>query len=367
MVRMVNFNLSILYLASLVCISIIIINPLTSELLFINNNNLKKGLDTMSMNSNIQARPYTPLKDSELFPFTSRINHSEIWHSAMVDESGFERVSQTYIDKFESNAGKKLALVVFSNHWYTGISFPSSMANIAKQNDAVPIIRMGPWKSNGLSLLDAGPYTMTNIAKGQHDTALKEWAKQAKDFGSPILVDFGYEANNNYFPWSKQGASAYIDAYRHIINLFRQQSTTNVYFVYHPDLGSNPNNMKQWYPGDEYIDWILASAYGDDGNIGSLGVLQKYYGKLAAISASKPLGIEEWGIGSPKDTKDTLDALAQNKFPGIKILSIWNEAPIGAIEDRRIDKSPEMLNAYRTGIANPIYLSSGFNPNPIFK
>jgi hypothetical protein len=59
----------------------------------------------------------------------------------------------------------------------------------------------------------------------------------------------------------------------------------NVYFVYHPDMGSNPDNTKQWYPGNQYVDWTLASAYGE-------------------------------GI------------------------------------DRRIEQSPEILNAYRTGIAN---------------
>lgn len=284
-----------------------------------------------------------------------------IWHSAMVDESGNEQVSQSVIDRFENYSGKKLALVVFSNDWYNGIIFPSSMANIIKQHNAVAIIRMAPWMSNGQKLSNAGPYTMSNIINGQHDNALKQWARTAKAFGSPMLVDFGYEPNTNYFPWSKQGASKYVEAYRHIVTIFRQQNVTNVYFVYHPDMSSNANDMIKWYPGDQYIDWILASAYGDNGNNGTLGVLKKSYQKLASISPTKPLGIEEWGIGSAKDTKTTLSALAQNKFPKIRILSIWNEGPAGG-KDRRIEQSPQMLSAYRDGIANPFYLSSNFNP-----
>jgi beta-mannanase len=291
------------------------------------------------------------------------LNQVGIWQSAMVDETGYEQVNQTAISKFENNAGKKLALVVFSNEWYNGISFPNSMANIVKQNNAVPIIRMAPWQNNGQSLSDAGPYTVSNIAMGQQDTALKKWAKAAKTFGSPILVDFGYEPNNDEFPWSKQGPVTYIAAYRHIVTIFRQQHANNVYFVYHPDMGSTPDNMRQWYPGDPYVDWILASAYGEDGNIGTLGVLNKSYHNLTAISLSKPLGIEEWGIGSSTDTKNTLNALAQNKFPRIRILSVWNEGPAGGI-DRRIEQSPEMLNAYKAGIANSFYLSSNFNPTP---
>ena len=130
---------------------------------------------------------------------SSTINQVGIWHSAMVDETGNEQVSQMSIDKFENNSGKKLALVVFSNDWYDGISFPSSMVNIIKQNNAVPIIRMAPWKSNGQNLSNAGPYTMSNIANGQHDTALKQWAKTAKIFGSPILVRFWLRTKHQLF------------------------------------------------------------------------------------------------------------------------------------------------------------------------
>jgi beta-mannanase len=333
------------------------------------HNDIKRIIRITDVSSTSKAEAF--YKDNNINPADSLNNTSAIhighitnkvgiWHSAMVDESGYEQVSQKAINEFENNSGKKLALVVFSNDWYNGISFPGSKANIIKQNNAVPIIRIAPWNSNGQNLSNAGPYTMSNILNGQHDAALIQWANAARTFGSPILADFGYEPNNNYFPWSKQGAAMYIDAYRHIVNIFRQQNATNVYFVYHPDMGSNPDNMKKWYPGDKYIDWILASAYGEGNDTGCIGILNRSYNQLTAISPSKPLGIEEWGIGSPSDTKNTLDSLAQNKFPKIKILSIWNEGPAGG-KDRRIERSPEMLNAYRSGIANSFYLPSNFN------
>jgi hypothetical protein len=284
------------------------------------------------------------------------MNQPGIWHSAMVDETGHELVNHDAIEKFENDANKKLALVVFSNDWYHGIAFPEYMANIVKDAEAMPIIRIGAWQTNGESLSDAGPYTMSNIVNGLLDQPLRWWADDARSFDSPILVDFGYEPNNNHFPWSKQGPEMYVDAYRHLVTLFREQNATNVYFVYHPDLGSNPDNMKEWYPGDQYIDLILVSAYGEDEG-GTLGVLNDSYHKLTSLSLSKPLGIEEWGIGSPEDTKNTLEALHQSKYSRIKILSLWNEGPAGGI-DRRINKSPEMLDAYRNGISSPYYLSS---------
>lgn len=268
---------------------------------------------------------YGAFDSSDIMPVKSSLFKKGIWQSAMVDESGDEQVSQKSIKKFENASGKNLALVVFSNDWYDGIFFPTLKANIIKKNNAVPIIRMAPWINNGQNLSDAGPYSVSNISAGLHDKALINWAKAAKAFGSPLLVDFGYEPNADYFPWSKEGPSKYITAYRHVVDIFRQQNASNVYFVYHPDMGTNVNDMKKWYPGDKYVDWILASAYGEDDEVGCLGVLNKSYHQLVSISPLKPLGIEEWGIGSPDDTKNTLESLAQNKFPKIKILSIWNE------------------------------------------
>lgn len=305
--------------------------------------------------------PSSKFNSYDIMPVDSSLSKKGIWQSAMVDESGDEQVDQKSIKKFENASGKNLALVVFSNDWYDGIFFPTLKANIIKKNNAVPIIRMAPWINNGQNLSDAGPYSVSNISAGLHDKALIKWAKAAKAFSSPILVDFGYEPNADYFPWSKEGPSKYIAAYRHVVDIFRQQNVSNVYFVYHPDMGTNVNDMKKWYPGDKYVDWILASAYGEDDDMGCLGILNKSYHQLVSISLTKPLGIEEWGIGSQDDTKNTLDALANNKFPKIKILSIWNEGSSGG-KDRRIEQSSEMLNAYRDGIANSIYLSSNFDP-----
>ncbi len=306
---------------------------------------------------------YDAFDVSYMVPPGSSLIKKGIWQSAMVDESGNEQVSQKDIKKFENASGKNLALVVFSNDWYNGISFPTLKANIIKKNNAVPIIRMAPWINNGQNLSDAGPYSVSNISAGLHDKALIEWSKAAKAFGTPLLVDFGYEPNTGYFPWSKEGPLKYISAYRHVVDIFRHQNASNVYFVYHPDMSTNVEDMKKWYPGDKYIDWILASAYGEDDGVGCLGILKRSYNQLVLISPLKPMGIEEWGIGSPEDTKNTLAALAHGKFPKIKILSIWNEGPLGG-KDRRIEQSPEMLNAYRNGIANSFYLSSNFNLIP---
>ncbi len=73
------------------------------------------------------------------------------------------------------------------------------------------------------------------------------------------------------------------------------------------------------------------------------------------------MGIKEWGIASATNTKTTLNTLAQDKFPKIRILSTWNEGPIGGI-DRWIEKYLQIFSAYREGISNSFYLLSEFNP-----
>ena len=93
----------------------------------------------------------------------------------------------------------------------------------------------------------------------------------------------------------------------------------------------------------------------------TISVLNESYQKLTSISSIKPLGIEEWGIDSATNTKTTLNTLAQDKSHKIRILSTWNEGPIGGI-DRRIEKYLQIFSAYREGISNSFYLSSEFNP-----
>ncbi|HZA08309.1 MAG TPA: Ig-like domain-containing protein, partial [Nitrososphaeraceae archaeon] len=293
---------------------------------------------------------------------TSLFNKGII-HGAMVDYTGSENVSTQLINQFNNLAGKKLGIVYFSDNWFNGIHFPLDRAISIRNTGAIPFIRMQNWKTESDRLSDIY-VTNADIAAGKVDSALTAYAQAAKNFGSPLMIEYGVEINGNWFPWSQEGPAAFVSAYKHIINIFRNVGATNVKFALHLDTTDNANG-KNWYPGDNYIDWVGTSCYGAPGGLahGCIKSLEAgAYDRLAAITSTKPLGIFEWGIGDPSDTINTLTTIPK-EYPRIKLVQVWNEPvvpghPEDNVPDGRINVTPQNLQAYRQGIANQVYVST---------
>src|SRR5690606_3560391 len=82
----------------------------------------------------------------------------------------------------------------------------------------------------------------------------------------------GGETDEYGDPEIADGPERFRDAYRHIIDLFRNEGANNITWVFHvipsfeaDDTSSSQeawNNVTNYYPGDDYIDWIGTSVYG---------------------------------------------------------------------------------------------------------
>jgi Glycosyl hydrolase family 26 len=320
------------------------------------NNNLKQKLihTQISQTTSLDKAVKT---DGQINTIQGPHNNSII-QGAMVDESGNEDGNADLVNAFNSLAGKKIGVAYFSDNWFHGIHFPLDKCISIRTTGAVPFIRIQNWVREGDKLSDAGPYTHKNIAAGMFDAELRAYAQSAKSFGTKLLIEYGVEVNGNWFPWSQEGPGPYKTAYRHIVNLFREEGVTNVRWAFHVDATDNNNGYK-WYPGDDIIDWVGTSCYGDYDKRGCAGSLKDVYNQFASISKTAKLGIFEWGYGNATDTARTLAEIPV-KYPRIKLLQVWNEHVIGDQEepyDRRINSSPQNLAAYREGISNPMYIS----------
>ncbi len=319
--------------------------------------------------------------------------NNKIYHSAFPDLGGTEDiVTQNRITDFETLANKQLTWVYFSNNWTSekgGIKFPSQEVSVIHNLGRIPFIRMMP-RSN---FNEGGPdpvYTMQKFIDGNFDNDLKLWAKEAKNTKIPLLVEFGTEVNGDWFPWNAEyngrntkneygannlydGMERFRDAYRHIIDICNNEGAINITWFFHIDIYSNPetswNNMKGYYPGDDYIDWIGISVYGkqepnDDWNEFQ-NILNDGWNEVKSISATgKPIAILEWGVvdneahQKPQWITNALNSVKENGnfYPEIKAVSYWNENFGTTL--LRIDSSPEALNAYKQSISNEIFISS---------
>jgi hypothetical protein len=246
--------------------------------------------------------------------------HGSIYHAAFPDFGSTEdNVTAERIKRFETIAQKRIVWAYFSNNWYKEIRFPLSQVKTIHESGKIPFIRLMPrsdFKGSGPDPL----YTMQKIIDGLFDKALSEWAMDAKKIGIPLLVEFGTEVNGDWFPWSgsynggettdlygdikkADGPERFRDAYRHIITLFRKNKVDNITWFFHVNASGTPeeswNEIRHYYPGDTYIDWLGISVYGpqtkEDRYHSFIEIMDKVYPELTKI-ANKPVAILELGI-----------------------------------------------------------------------
>jgi hypothetical protein len=282
----------------------------------------------LKVNSSLESlTAYKNGVSSSTFITTANINSNKlieptfgIYHSAYPDFGGTEDiVTAEGISNFEAIVNKHIVWAYFSNNWYNNIQFPLTEVSIISSTGKIPFIRIMP-RTN---FDEGGPdqnYTMQKIIDGVFDTQLNQWAIEAKNTNIPLLVEFGTEVNGNWFPWNGQyngagvtngygdnsfpdGAERFRDAYRHIIDICNANGVSNITWFFHVDAYSEPstdwNKIENYYPGDDYIDWLGVSIYGpqekDEYYQEFSEILNDVYPTLVNLS-NKPIAILEFAI-----------------------------------------------------------------------
>jgi hypothetical protein len=314
------------------------------------------------------------------------------YHGAYADFGATEdEVTELKIQSFDSLAKKKLAWAYSSNHWLNGvIAFPKASVEACRLHGTVPYLRLQPWSE--MEQYRADPiFSMQAFIDGKFDAPLRQWARDARDSNSPIMIEFGPEVNGYWFPWNGKwnggakrdgygdplipdGPERFRDAYRHLIDLFRAEGANNITWVLHVDAQWDPeeewNQVKYYYPGDNYIDWIGVSVFGAQlpthNWIEFAPLLKGFLKQVDEATTTKPILISEYGViekpSSPglkaKWIKDALTSIESGQFPRVRGVTYWNSA--GWLENGAasflINTSLSSLQAYQTAIASPFWL-----------
>jgi hypothetical protein len=281
-------------------------------------------------------------------------------------------------------AGKKIVWAYVSFNWKDEMRFPTEACRTLNRLGIAPLVGMMPWSSLRQNSPESR-YTLERIAGGEFDDGLRRCAEDVIALGFPIMIEFGPEANGSWFPWNgawngrsadlygergwPDGPERFRDAYRHIVQLFRESGALDVTWVFHIAADGYPkeewNSARNYYPGDEWADWIGASLYGrrsgDAPAVPFDDIMKKVYPGLAALSSSKPIAILELGVSESARARDkadwirsAMDSAASGRYPRLRAVSWWNKKyrPDGSRSTLEIDSSPESLSAYREGVKN---------------
>ena len=223
------------------------------------------------------------------------------------------------------------------------------------------------------------------------DSYIQEGVQAMAKLDATILLRVGAEMNN----WSDCDPATYIQAFRKVADAAAPYS--NIQLVFSPGDISNRNvTIEQFYPGDQYVDWVGMSTYQNTNYLDVYGnpmtyslsgnpASNPYYGTglydydpmviikpivELAKSHNKPVMISECGFGyrnyGADQTAYAVDQL--NKFysyvnmvyPQVKAVFYFDVDLSGGRYDYALNDNSTVQSAYRSAIANNgAYLGQG--------
>lgn len=206
------------------------------------------------------------------------------------------------------------------------------------------------------------------ILDGEFDWYLTKYAQDLKTFGHPVLFRLNNEMNGDWCVYSAyhhgKDTELYKEAWQYIHDLFQQQGTDNVLWVWNPHDLSFPgfkwNHYLNYFPGEKYVDIVGLTGY----NTGTYykgevwrsfdDIYPEIY-KAYVQHFNYPLMITEFGsnnVGGDKVgwIQDMFTKMAT--YDRIKIAIWFNGTDLDSHGNParvyRLDNSEEVMDVFRT-------------------
>lgn len=215
------------------------------------------------------------------------------------------------------------------------------------------------------AIMQAGLYmvdVLEDIVNGTYDDNLQKIGTWIKNTRRPVYLRIGYEfdgPHNHYAP------RQYVKAYRYIVDKFRAMGVNNVSYVWHSYANYTENPVMDWYPGDEYVDWVAVSYFNG---------IEKYLNRIADIGKAhhKPLMIAE---ATPCGVGVTYGEYALERWfkPFFKFIDTYNVKAVSYIncdwealpmwqgqgwKDSRVEANPLIKQYWLEQVQKEKYLKS---------
>jgi hypothetical protein len=272
----------------------------------------------------------------------------------------------TELDQYTKAAKRQPQVMLFATGWAVDPFDRSSFDKIANRG-MLPMLGWEPWDyratGNALNKGVQPAYKLSRIYGGEFDDYIRSYAEGIKKLNYPVAIRFAHEMNGNWYPWAEEvngnKKGDYVKAWRHVHDLFQEAGTTNVTWVWSPNVKySNSTKLAGLYPGDQYVDWVGLSGYYGTANAKDYRSFDKIFDATIQelrTFTQKPLVITETGATESGGRKvewieETFRVLPQHSdIIGL----IWYES-IKEL-DWRIISSPAAAAAFARGVADRRY------------
>jgi len=306
------------------------------------------------------------------------------------------------LHSYEQASGKTASWVFFSHNWYEGRAFPLATAEWIREAGSIPYVRL-MLRSTSEQYVAEPVFPLQSILDGEFDTDLMAWCDSVRDFGSPMLAEYGTEMNGHWFSWNGEwngggetdgygdpleadGPERFRDVYRHIVQTCRDRGAGNLTWSFHVNGADWPVNdwniLEDYYPGDEWIDWIAISHYAgqtpqDDWWPSFREGMDAVYPRVDALTADKPIIVAEFGAAAGNPLGDqaewaeaALTDITSMRWPRVIGFSWWNEQWQNDDDPAhdttmRLQDNPELTLVFRRLVGdNPVVLGDRLTDLP---
>ncbi len=336
-----------------------------------------------SRTNSLTSTVYLPLTQRTLATSTS----TKLYWGALLDgvvPSTEHMQPGAPLDVFEKRVDKRMSIIHWGQSWQLGTTyqkFDTQWYQNVRLHGSIPLI---DWASRHYpGGVDQPDYRLSAIARGDHDSYIRQWAQSAKAWGFPFFLRLDWEMNGDWqFPWSVQlngnQPADYIKMWQHIHDIFKQVGATNVTWVWCPNISSKTTvPMASLYPGDAYVDWTCLDGYNKESqwmSFNSLltgsGVSWLYnsYEEILKVAPTKPIMIAETasleaGDGGAKKAAWITEALLTQlptQFPMVKAINWFNSDDGNPSLTFPIESSQASVDAFRAGIGSSNYAINRF-------
>ncbi len=258
------------------------------------------------------------------------------------------------IARFAAAAGRNPNLVGYFNGWAEG--FDTNFADMLHSHGMTPLVQIDPTDAS-----------VASIAAGSYDDYLQTYADAVADYGHPVVIGFGPEMNAPWYTWGYHHvpAATFVAAWRHIVNVFRQEGADNVIWLWTIEAdqpGTGP--IASWWPGQRYVSWVGIDGFYYRAGDTFAKVFAPTIAQVRAITVA-PVLLSETAVG-PLAGQSAQYAGIQNLFQGIvkyKTLGlVWFDiAQHGSVyrQDWRIEDSRLAALSFELGVADDLKPAPG--------
>ena len=265
--------------------------------------------------------------------------------------------------------GKAPNNLLFFSNWSD--PFPAEQVEAAWDRSMTPQIAWEPVVPGA----DRQP-TLREIADGDWDPYIDDWAAAAASHGEPIVLRLAAEMNGHWYPWSEgvngNEAADFADMWRHVHSRFDAAGADNVVWLWSVNRSDNlRTDIADYWPGDEYVDWVGIAGYwrgfGSAPEPTFTAIYDQTLSELRALT-SKPILLAEVGAGTTVDA-DRITWLS-TLFAGLEAnpdiigFVYFNDIKSGG--DWRIQFSQNVVDTFADGVASDRFpsgvLPAGMQP-----